>query len=204
MNTKLTFLLALLLALGLFLAGCDCGGGNSGDDDHSGADDDADDDTVSDDDAIDDDTISDDDTVSDDDTDDDTLDDDTTPDDDADDDATPFCDWGAYDPLIVAGRDALAAYDPDTAYDQFVLARNVCPDFPDAKMGLLLSDTQWYGRMIYRWYQYLINFNPAPHDDGKSIGTVIQEIIRVSLLPVNAEMYDLIHDLRTNHPDAHL
>ena len=198
MNAKLALLLSVLLALGLFLAGCDCGGDD--DDDHGpGIDDDTSDDDTGDDD---DDDSADDDSADDDSDDDDSVDDDSIDDDSVDDDTVVVCDWDTYDPLIVAGREALADYDPDTGYDRFTEALAVCPDWPDAKMGLLLADTQWYTKMIYGWIKKLSNFNPAPHEDGKSIGTVIQRLIKMLMLPVNAEMFALVEDLETNHPDV--
>ncbi len=196
MNTKLFWLLTLLLACGSLLAGCDCG------DDDDDNDDQNDDDTGDDDDNGDDDT-SDDDTSDDDTSDDDTSDDDTGDDDTGDDDTTEVCDWDTYKPLIEAGRDALGDFDPDTAYDQFADALDVCPDWPDAKMGMLLADTQWYTKQLYQWVMKLSNFNPAPHEvEAKSIGTVVQRTIRLAMLPVNAEMFALVEDLETNHPDV--
>ena len=70
----------------------------------------------------------DDDLDGDDDGDDDSDDDDSDDDDTGDDDTTEVCDWDTYKPLIEAGRDALGDFDPDTAYDQFADALDVCPD----------------------------------------------------------------------------
>jgi len=194
MNEKWLHLLLVLLmlaAVGL-TAGCDCG-------------DDDDDDDVTPDDDDDDTTPDDDDTVPDDD---DTTpdDDDTTPDDDdttpGDDDTADICDWEAHDPWIVQGKEHLAAGEAEEAYDAFFEAYVLCPEVPDAKLGIILADVQYYLSWFNYWINFLLNFNPAPHEDGaKSIGTVIQEIIREYLMPINDEMFAMADDLMENHTD---
>lgn len=133
-------------------------------------------------------------------------DDDDTDDDVGDDDTGEECDWDAYDPLIVSGKSYLSKGNDADAYGAFLDGMVVCPGEADAKLGLLLADTQWYLGWFNEWINFLLNFNPAPHaaggGDDKSIGTVIQALIRNIMQPVNAEMFALAEDLLNNHRDV--
>ena len=198
-NTAFHLLFVLLLAGALLLAaGCDCG--DDDDDDNDAADDDVTDDDIADDDVTDDDVV-DDDIVDDDIVDDDIVDDDTIDDDIVDDDTT-VCDWSTHDPLIVDGKTYLSENNAPDAYDNFLEALEVCPDSADARLGMLLADTQWYVGWFNYWINFLLNFNPAPHEGGKSIGTVIQRLIREYMQPINYEMFALAEELMNDYPDV--
>ncbi|MDP8222883.1 MAG: hypothetical protein P9L99_05945 [Candidatus Lernaella stagnicola] len=199
MKTTRTFLLIFLaLLVGTMLLTMACGDDDDDDNDTPSADDDDDNDTTGDDDdTADDDTGADDDTTDD--------DDDTTDDDDNDDDTPPpeICDWENYNPLVVSGKQHLYDYEFDAAYGDFLEATRLCPEVGDAKLGMLAADVQWYVDMFQRLIQFITNFNPAPHEQGdKSIGTVVQAMVRDYMLPVNAEITALAADLRENHPQV--
>jgi hypothetical protein len=183
------WLVTLLIVAAGWVTACDCGDDDDDNDDTSPTDDDNDDNDAS--------PADDDDSSPDDD--DNDNNDDSSPDDDDDDDE--ICDWDAYDPLVTEGKDLLSAYDANTAYAVFVDAYELCPEVADAKLGILLSDVQWYAKWFKTWFEYLSTFNPSPHDNGKGVGTTIQAIVRLQLLPINAEMFELTADLRANHPD---
>lgn len=187
-HNKSWFLLCLLgslLALCL-LPGCDCGDDDDNDDNQPADDDDA--------------------SPADDDNDDASPDDDDDDDDDDDNDDNDddvVCDYASYDPLIDEGNQLLSAGDNEAAYGAYHEALDLCPDEPDAKMGLLISDTQWYLQFIYRLIDYIINFPvTADKTDPKSIASIFQELIREQMLPVTDEMIALADDLRANHPKA--
>ncbi len=174
MKTNSTLLIIILLAFIACVAqtGCSCNDDDddddAGDDDTALPDDDADDD-------VDDDM-------------DDDIDDDA--DDDADDDTTSECDWAAHDPLIVEGKLLLGAHDPEGGYDKFIRALEICPDSADAMYGIVLSDVQQYLTWINDWIGFLSGFDPSPHrGDEKSIGTVIQSMIKYNLMPINDEIF---------------
>ncbi len=169
-NTTIAAMLIMLLVCAAHL-GCDCGDDDdddSGDDDTTPVNDDVDDDA--DDDA------------------DDDIDDDV--DDDVDDDTAPECDWISHDPLIIEGKALLGAYDPEGGYDKFIRALEICPDSADAMYGIMLSDVQLYLTWLNDWIGFFAGFDPSPHrGEEKSIGTVIQTLIRHYMMPINEEIF---------------
>jgi len=170
----------VLLAALLLAAGCGCGFEDDDDDDdapglpiYDSPDDDADDDA-------------------DDDVDDDTADDDTDE-----------CDWATHDPFIVQGKEELSAGRPNPAYDAFADALKVCPDSADAMMGMLISDALWFTKWVKTWIDYLSSDWWLPADkDQKSALSVLQKVIRYSMLPVDEEMIDLAGRLKAHHPEV--
>ena len=56
---------------------------------------------------------------------------------------------------------------------------------------------------LKKWIDYLETFNPSPHkSDTKGVGTTLQAIARLQLLPVSNEMLEIADDLMENHPDV--
>lgn len=175
-NTLALMLMALVLCSAL--SGCGCG-----EDDHSTSSGQADDDDQAP-------------------LDDDFDDDDDDADDDVDDDA-PECDWATHDPLIVEGKQLLGAHDPEGGYDKFALALERCPDSADARYGIIIADVQWYVNWFNEWINFLMGFNPAPHrGTDKSIGTVIQTLIRDYMMPINDEIFTLGQILLEEQPEV--
>ncbi|MCC6157980.1 MAG: hypothetical protein IT350_07990 [Deltaproteobacteria bacterium] len=181
----------LLVLLNFVVAGCGCGDDDDDDSPEADSDDDTDDDA--DDDTGDDDT-GDDDTwppLPDDDADDD-ADDDT-----GDDDTTPVCDWSTYDPLVEDGIDALGIRDVDAAMDAFEDAIDVCPEFGDAKLGLLLAGVQ---DLFAELPVVLAMAGGFPDIDW----TALQQTIRDQLLPMNADLISLAAEIVAQHEDVRL
>jgi len=103
----------------------------------------------------------------------------------------------------VAGKAYLGAGNAAEAYGQFFEALDICPNSADAMLGMMLADTQWYVTWFNAWYNFLLDFDPSPKKgDEKSIATVVQRMIREYMQPINAEMFALAQDLKTNHRDV--
>jgi hypothetical protein len=194
---RLLLLALLLFALGFALTAC---GDDDDDNDNAPADDDNDDDNDDDESPADDDDDDNDESPDDDD---DDNDDDTSPADDDDDDNDndddndddDQCDWDAYDPLIVAGKAALSAYDPTTATGQFNDAAALCPEIGDAFVGLMLADLQSYCQTAQPIVALLADFLNIDWP-------VLQQTIRETLLALNDSLLAAAETVQIDHPET--
>ena len=174
MKNIILFLFALLL----LAAPLACGNGDDDDDNDNGNpadDDDNDNDDQTDDDNDDDSSPPDDD--------DDNDDNDDNDDDNDDDDTTPLCDWDAYNPPMIAGKAALADYDPATGLAAFETAAAICPVVGDAQLGILLAKFQAYLQALQA---LMAEYPEFPIIDWAAF----QASLTDDLLPLNDELRD--------------
>lgn len=194
MNRKLALVLILLSAV-LFNA---CGDSSNDDDDDNNDDaSPADDDLSPTDDDNDDASPTDDDDNDDNDDDNDDNNDDATPDDDDDDDTTPFCDWDAYDPLMVTGKAALGDSDPETALTDFAAAAALCPEVGDAQIGQMLARFQ---ALMQTAQTVLADYSTLPLIDWSAL----QAAIAAELLPLNDELAAAAEIVQLEFPENRL